>query len=902
MFTTGTLKAQDGNFNSLLKANDANFYSNKVLTNYNSVLAGRFRDWNVIKISSDSIASKLTDNSFTKISIGLQVNSQMAFNLVIESNPIVSDNYILTTQTLQGKITSQPRLNYFYKGSVQNTTGSDVRLCIKEGFIYGYIRKDGKEFFIEPLNRYSKNALKDEFVFYESTDVIATAMSCGFNDAQAATKNVLDKPIQNQRPISPDSSGNPICKKVKFLIASDYSMYKSFNNDIDALETFLIANLNMAEGLFNTLNLDSTKAGDVGNDLLKFEVTQVHTSSCDSCDFMGTQNLNTNEILEAFTKWLDKNSTYKQAFINQFWSTRELEIGVNKYLGVTRQYQKYPDCFTSSMNLIKYFTQAPITLRLQVAHEAGHSFGCPHDNEMKSSVTGFIMNASGTYSPSGRFSQLSDFGGINYSSHQMIGATVTHSPCFIEYSQTGCEAITGLKISYYKSSDSINISWIGAGQYLIKYKPKDSITYNPVDEFTVTGTEVILRHLRSCTNYTLQVQKLCTTDNRGMISSTVFMSSPFTFTSLIANIRGNLYDLKLNVDCENCEEKNILVNIDQHPYSFFVNHFPSTVLISNLSADGATHRLYYNGDSVNGGCQTLRFFKAPYYREKSVKILAANFDSCIIGSEWRDSTANVFPGYNPRSWGVARYPSEINNVHAGFYKGNFDSTCMLINASGTGTLALISKVHDISDYADVYLSFDYKYLSFVRDVSSSLVKSFFKVQAFDGTYWKDLFEINRQIYYATTYLTNRSMWDTIPERVFIKLDQIINSKFQVRFVVDDGAAFINSGTGLAFSRQFLYLDNIKIDAYFNTQGQVANSFSIFPNPTGTHIFIRPNFAISDNIQFVVVDCLGRKILWNKLTHYHIDVSTLSSGVYFLLLFRDGGQIGKTIKLFITKAT
>lgn len=894
IFTTNFILAQGTGRQILFTSNKGNFYSINVNTNYQKLLSPHFRQYKVVKLRTANIAAVLKEANYKQTNLGLQINDTLAFNLQLEKNELLSYNYILTAQTPNGKLTSNARPSFFYKGKVNGAGGGDARLCIKEGFMYGYIKKAGKEYFIEPVSRYDNNLPTDEFIFYEAADVIATDMTCGSADAQAIAKTAIDQ-SQNLKPVSPDSTGGAICKRVKFFLTTDYSMYKAFNGNVSDLETFLLANLNMAEGLFNTLNLDSTVIGDVGNDALNFEVTQIHTATCDSCNFMPDVNITTNAMSFYYANWLDSNTTPMQAFIYEYWSTRKLGTPGTNFLGFTDFYKKYPGCFTNTMNFIRYFTQNAITLRLQVAHEAGHSFGCQHDNDVSSSVRGFIMNAGGTYSPTGRFSRLSDFGGINYSSQQTIAQTVERSTCFETCSLTACEAVTGLEMDYYSVADSTKISWTGNGSFLVKYKLKEAGNYDSSNQFVVDGNELVLKNILSCTNYTVAVQKICDGNSAGSIASITFNSSPFGLSANAINKRGDVYDLKLQLECKNCNVKNVVIKFDHHPYTFHVSHFPSSVVIVDLFADGATHRIDYTGDDAHGGCDLTHLFKAPYYRENSIKLIAENFDGCKMPVGWKDSALKIIPSYAKRSWNVAIIPGEPNVLHGYYYPGSFDSTCMLYNDYGSGAAALISPPLDMSKLTDCYLSFDYNYFSFAYELYKNLITSSFKVQVLDGVNWTDIFLQNKQIPYLTG--RQKTIWDTIPSRVFIKLDRYLSDKVQVRFVIDDGANLNPENGTYPRANQVLYVDNIRVDGYDKSISISTNSFTIFPNPANDYLLIKLNTLDDRDIIYKLTDALGRTVQQNKLVNYKINVSSISSGIYFLTLYNGDDQIGKTQKFF-----
>lgn len=877
---------------SLSKRNARNFVAKEVVGNDSTLLSTHFKQWKVIQLSSAELSATLKSNGFAEKHIGLQLSKEIGFNLALEPSNIVAAKYKLTIQTPEGIKTSNLQLNYLYKGKVTDKDGGDVRVTIKDGYIYGSVMKGEKEYFIEPVNRYDKGAKKDQFIFYESADVISTTMPCGYNDANEASARAMQQQSKVSEISRPDGTQSGICKKVKFLIATDYSMYKSFNNDIDALQAFLLSNINMAEGLFNTLNLGTDNTTDVGTDFLEFEVTRIHTSVCDSCDFMDNSD-DTYNIGRGFNKWLQENTNIEDAYINEFWSTRNLYVsGLGNIVGLSGSFAFSGGC-SHYTNLLKYYSQDARVLRLEVAHEAGHALGCDHDDGRNPSVRDFIMNANANINAT-RFSRLSDFGGMNYSSQLAMRNTLHQSTCFGDCVPPSCETVTGLKINYYNSPDSIKLSWAGSGNFKVKYKIKDSVNFNPLQTFVVTGHELVIKNISSCALYIAEVQKICANNEPGSTSSITLNVSPFSVNAVPANIRGDVYDLQLQLNCKACIEKVVIVNIDQHPYRFVVKQFPATVVISNLFADGARHRIDYNGDSVNNGCKILKFYQAPYYRDNSIKILNERFDSCKIPSGWKDTALRVVNNSATGTWYSANIVRGINAWDDFYFlPGNLNSTCMAFSTNGNGSHALVIPAINLTKYKNVYLSFDYKYIAYRMSIFPNQLNAFFKVQVFNGKIWEDVFELNQQ---ESNYKPNRrNIWDTISPRVFVNLDKYRNDNFQVRFVVDDGAVINPITNKIEWARVFPYIDNIKIDGYDIANNVGENSFSIFPNPASNEIFVKMDPLLSVNMQYKVFDVLGRLIQQEKLENYRINVNKLSSTTYFLSLYKSNQQFGKTLK-------
>jgi hypothetical protein len=80
--------------------------------------------------------------------------------------------------------------------------------------------------------------------------------------------------------------------------------------------------------------------------------------------------------------------------------------------------------------------------------------------------------------------------------------------------------------------------------------------------------------------------------------------------------------------------------------------------------------------------------------------------------------------------------------------------------------------------------------------------------------------------------------------------------------------------------------------------EMATAFSVYPNPT-TGIIMISGLDATD-CQADIFDISGRKVATERLQDNSIDLSALSTGVYFVRLIRaEGSQVGVS-KVFINK--
>ncbi len=106
-------------------------------------------------------------------------------------------------------------------------------------------------------------------------------------------------------------------------------------------------------------------------------------------------------------------------------------------------------------------------------------------------------------------------------------------------------------------------------------------------------------------------------------------------------------------------------------------------------------------------------------------------------------------------------------------------------------------------------------------------------------------------------------------------------------------AFRNDG----IDQYVMLLDNIKVDGTLSNDEFFSSKFATYPNPANNNVTI----SSSENIllsEVVITDINGRTVSTNKinnLTEAQINVSELTSGIYFMNLTTDSG---KAVKKFI----
>lgn len=307
------------------------------------------------------------------------------FELVLEPNPIFSDNAENIWVASQSQTTEVPSIS-LYKGTVKGEPGSWVRVSLRDGSLDGMIWTQGEIYFLEPGTRFfsGMDAPPHGTVMYRMSDTTSTweLGSCaletpsvafnleGHGRSHHASSDYSELTSHLQEVAA---SGN--LKKLEIALVADYEYYQEHGvNSAADMQNIL----NQIDGIYQA-ELEVT---------LHVAGTVVFTSAADP--FSNTTD--PVALLQEFSSYRSSTSGVAHtAGLAHLFTNREINsnvIGI-AWLGVlcSNYY---------GTGLSQDFTSENKSLVLLTAHEIGHNFNAPHDNQSGSACGstsfGYIMN------------------------------------------------------------------------------------------------------------------------------------------------------------------------------------------------------------------------------------------------------------------------------------------------------------------------------------------------------------------------------------------------------------------------------------------------------------------------------------------------------------------------------
>ena len=353
VFSQSQNKLSFENSNKQLSSLDKNFKEYKVLT--------------------------LTDE-IKKLSSGEQItiNYGQDFTFTLFENKILSSNYILSIKGEKGierKSIYETNFDGKYFRNEDIAEKNQLIFSYFENSYSIYIKNTTSEFYIEPLKKFDKMAISNEYVFYEVKDVIAPENTfCGVKENQ--------KRVENNK-INTENQRIGTCKTVDLAFSIDYTMYSYYNSINDAINRTLEI-LNLTEANYKIANGIS--------DDVKFKVVEHYLVTCDVCNYWPS-------TLDISLNYNGLSSNAYRMFVNQYdmkihWQNQG---GPGSIVGLGA----YNICNTNLAQngygtaTVKNYPNDTNFIRCILSHEIGHNFGCQHDSEIMNAY----VSGSNSWSP-----------------------------------------------------------------------------------------------------------------------------------------------------------------------------------------------------------------------------------------------------------------------------------------------------------------------------------------------------------------------------------------------------------------------------------------------------------------------------------------------------------------------
>lgn len=362
--------------------------------------------------------------------VTLQVRDR-SFSVLLEPRDLRAAGYqsVESLPNGQSRLLAPPPVRTF-RGTLRNEQGQ-ARVSFVNGTLEALILTPEEWYFVEPLSRYSSQALKGDMVAYERSDIRSAVLGdCGLSSPERLVEG-----IEFLAPFVADAATT---YTVELATEADYEYVTTLGSSENAASEILDI-LNQVEGVYQS---------ELG---LIFEVVFQHSWNTTSDPYSSTA---ASTILQEFTNHWNSNFSSVNYDMAHMWTGRNMDgstVGI-AWKGVS--------CAKSYAYGVSQRVTGTLARSILTAHEMGHNFGADHvssANPGQSDCGNTIMNSSlGTGFSFCPFSQ------------GQIGTHVSqNSSCLGQ--QQPVPAPTALTASSVSSSQ-LSLSWQHSGSGITGFK------------------------------------------------------------------------------------------------------------------------------------------------------------------------------------------------------------------------------------------------------------------------------------------------------------------------------------------------------------------------------------------------------------------------------------------------
>jgi hypothetical protein len=260
------------------------FIATRVDNESTARLNSHFSRYTVFSINTSDIYGYAGKHKDNKTDFELQLPGLANWKFAIAENDILSKDYTLVVNSPGGRTVLPRPACMTFAGYLSDIRDSRVRLTIDNNVIYGIVKSEDKEYFIEPLNYLDKQAAPGLFVVYDAKDVKADpTLTCGVTETAQRGEGM-------QRLLSGLN-----CVQTQLAIASDASMFTRYGSAA-AVQTHNI-------GVMNNVIWDYVNAQFTDN--VEFVIVTQNVSATVATDQLlpAEPGTNSGTILNNFAAW-----------------------------------------------------------------------------------------------------------------------------------------------------------------------------------------------------------------------------------------------------------------------------------------------------------------------------------------------------------------------------------------------------------------------------------------------------------------------------------------------------------------------------------------------------------------------------------------------------------------------
>lgn len=383
-------------------------------------------------------------DSITNLGHGqeLKIILNQEYKFILKENKLVTEDYLVAIKS-EDKIDykSLEDLNFDGKYFFNQNADAESQLAISffDNQYTIYVKSNGNEFYIEPLNKYIHDAANNSYVYYEVKNIK--------NYTDPLCDITIDEKNGYSNRFFEEALPNNDCKVVRLNYCIDYSLYAAMGS--------INATINKTFETLNLTQLDYSVANSLAFDV-NFKILRHYIITCNNCNYWPTtDSLTTNSSYFRVFEYYSQIFSTGNANINVFCQNYVSSSGVLG-LGTVNAFQNcvLGNLTTIGSALMRVFPSAG-TNRSILSHEFGHNFGCQHIDGAN------VMNPGGSSS--------------NYWEPvhvALINSKLQNATCFANCQTELCynDNIENLVISVNNTTKTVNVNWLSENDKIYKIR------------------------------------------------------------------------------------------------------------------------------------------------------------------------------------------------------------------------------------------------------------------------------------------------------------------------------------------------------------------------------------------------------------------------------------------------